>query len=189
MRPLYLTYSGVVTVYPTTQQWDFITAIANTSTIRVRKELFGYTVYERLEEFEFLYVRYNRGYKSCKKDRLGLVGFSRIDLQDPTVIITEGVSDYLTVKACNPHLNVLGLLNLTGNSLAKTFLISCFKNFVYIADNDNPGMSAAKTLKDFLLANVLNSRFILIQPESGYKDIAQQVFFKYKRDKLPLNEF
>jgi hypothetical protein len=158
--------------------------VTELSTLQVKKELFGYTVYEKLEEFEFEYVRFNKGYKSCRKDLLGMIGYSQIDLSDPTVILTEGVSDYLSVKACNPHLNVLGLLNLSGNSQARTFLVSCFKNFVYIADNDSPGVKASQRLKEFLVFNVANAQVILFYPEVGYKDITAQIFTQYKRDFL-----
>jgi hypothetical protein len=186
VRRLYLTYKTKRTINPTIQQWDFLSMLTYPETILVRKELYGYTVHEQLEEVEFEYVKYNKGYKSCKKDLLGFIGFSAINLQDKAVVITEGVSDYLSVKACNPHLNVIGLLNLAGNVKARTFLISCFKNFVYIPDNDQPGLEAARKLKAFIAGYLPNSRFILIKPEVGYKDITQQIFAKYKRENLPV---
>jgi hypothetical protein len=182
MRPLHLSYPGVVKLRAGATQWDFITAIigGRYPSLTVAKELYGYSLIEQLEEISFEFVKYNKGFKSTKYDQLGFVGFSLINLEDPTIVMTEGVSDYLSVKACNPHLNVIGLLNLAGNRLARTFLVSCFRNFVYIHDNDAPGIQAARRLESFLREQVSGAQVILIKPNLGYKDAAEQIFTDYK---------
>lgn len=83
------------------------------------------------------------------RNDLGCIGFSLINPQDKKVIITEGVSDYFTVKLLCPQSNVLGFTTLGGTSASKAIVVSLFDSITYCADNDEAGLSAGMKVKAF----------------------------------------
>ncbi len=75
-----------------------------------------------------------------RKERIncfGALGVSQIDTDKNDVIITEGVSDYLTAKLMFPSDNVLGFTNLGGSTLARSIVVSLFKEAIIVSDNDS----------------------------------------------------
>ena len=83
-------------------------------------------------------------------DEYGLLGLSLIDLKQKSVIITEGVSDFFSVKLLCPYRNVLGVTTLGGSRNAKALLLNLFDTFTICADNDETGLKNAARWKNFL---------------------------------------
>lgn len=122
-----------------------------------------------------------------ESDSLGLVGFSSLNLKDTRVYLTEGVSDFLTMKLLHPNMNVLGLTTLSGSVKAKKVLCSLFDSFCIISDNDNSathhaevsvntGVSNAIRLRKFLLSHGKQVKIKL--PSTGFKDITEEFLFE-----------
>lgn len=50
--------------------------------------------------------------RSTSIDRYGLIGLSALNLRSRQIVLTEGVSDFLSFKMCYPDLNVLGIISV-----------------------------------------------------------------------------
>lgn len=110
-------------------------------------------------------------------DPFGLIGLSLVNPRSDFVVITEGVSDFFTVKLLLPSVNVLGFTTLGGNSVARTLVLNLFNNIVYCADNDlgsNTGLNAAFRLKSFL--EQYQKSVKIIQPVLG-KDMSDNLIY------------
>lgn len=116
--------------------------------------------------------------KNTSVDYFGLVGLSLLNLSDRRVIITEGVSDYLSAKLCYPTFNVLGFTSLGGNSKATCIVLSLFDEIYYFADNDmdkhgfNTGLRAGGNVLNFYMRH--GKRVHVLTPNLPYKDTTQQ---------------
>lgn len=98
------------------------------------------------DRISFWYTREVVGpYKFLSVDYFGLVGLSRLDLNDRSVIITEGVSDYLSAVMVYPGRNVLGFLTPGGSRKALRVVLSLFDDITYCADNDFASSSGFNT--------------------------------------------
>lgn len=87
-------------------------------------------------------------------DYFGLVGLSLLNYSDRSVLITEGVSDYLSARMAYPGINVLGFSTLGGSRAAVSIVESLFDSIVYVCDNDyreevNTGVRAALRMQSF----------------------------------------
>jgi hypothetical protein len=91
------------------------------------------------------------GNRYTKEDKIGFIGMSTLDLTKDTLYITEGVSDFLTIKSQLSSLNVLGKTKLTLNRLQVQFIKDCFKRVVMVADNDSTGIKKAWQNRDMLI--------------------------------------
>lgn len=111
-------------------------------------------------------------------DRYGLIGLSAINPSDRRYILTEGVSDFLTLKLCYPKSNILGFTSLGGNVNATKILLTLADSIIYITDNDagkesNTGLKNAVRLKQHY--ERFGKRVYLQLPTAPFKDITQQV--------------
>lgn len=112
-------------------------------------------------------------------DRYGLVGVSLVNPRDSrTVILTEGVSDFLTMKMCYPRLNVLGLTTLGGSTKAIKIVCSLFDRILMVCDNDsgkevNTGMLNGMRIKETFTS--VGKEVNLLYAESPNKDVTQQM--------------
>lgn len=98
------------------------------------------------DRVSFWYVREVVGsFKFLHVDYFGLVGLSRLNLDDRTVIITEGVSDYLSASLAFPARNVLGFLSPGGSRRALRVVLSLFDDVTYCCDNDCGSSSGVNT--------------------------------------------
>lgn len=109
--------------------------------------------------------------RSTNTNLLGILGVTLLDFSNPTVIITEGVSDFFTIKLLLPSCNVLGITNLKGNSLVKRFLITYFTTIVVVTDSDYTGIQTSLYYQSLFSAH--NIRTKLYKPTR--KDISQEV--------------
>lgn len=125
----------------------------------------------------FWFARY---YTSSKRltfcDSYGLIGMSSINLQDDEVYLTEGVSDFISMKLCYPNKNVVGFTTLSGNSTAKSIVLSLFNRAVIFSDNDtdkekNTGIANALHIKTCF--ETYNKKAIIQVPEYPFKDVTQ----------------
>lgn len=117
-------------------------------------------------------------------DRYGLVGLSAINLADRRCILTEGVSDFLSLKMCYPETNVLGFTTLGGNRAAMTILLALMDKILYVADNDmgkddNTGLRGALRIKNTL--ERYGKRVSVVIPDAPAKDITQQILKECQR--------
>lgn len=125
-----------------------------------------------------LYREKHTKQRITENDPLGCVGFASINPLDDRVYLTEGVSDFITVKLTHPHFNVLGMTTLGGNQKAKSIVLNLFKKIVICSDNDstaeiNTGLSNALKMKKFYQAWGKQVKILL--PEAGYgKDMTDQ---------------
>lgn len=129
------------------------------------------------EEYEFCMYRYLDGSRETIQDPLGVIGLSLVNPKNPTVRLTEGVSDYISAKLAYPDKNILGFTTLGGNKVAKTIVGSLFENFVIFADNDsgkeiNTGVANSLKMKSWFES--LGKRVRIELPVSGNKDLTQQ---------------
>ncbi len=116
-------------------------------------------------------------------DKYGLIGLSTINLQDTKVILTEGVSDFFTMKIKYPHNNVLGFTTLSGSRTAKQIIINLFDQFLVCSDNDansdtNTGVINSSRISNFL--RMFGKSVKVIMPETGFKDMTEQFVFELK---------
>lgn len=113
-------------------------------------------------------------------DTFGVIGLSKVNLDDRSVLITEGVSDYLILKYLYPEYNVLGTTRLTGSLLTKYILIHLFDTVTIFSDNDslatrNTGVEASDKLSSFLNSYNIQTNVIILQT----KDILDYVYSSY----------
>ena len=118
-------------------------------------------------------------------DEYGLLGLSIINPKDRSVILTEGVSDYFSAKFLCPDRNVLGVTTLGGSRIAKMILVNMFDTFCICSDNDtkgerNTGLTNSNKFKMFLEG--YNKRIYIFIPETGYKDVSDNLFGKLVYD-------
>ena len=117
-------------------------------------------------------------------DYYGLVGLSSFNLNSRTAILTEGVSDFLTMKMCYPKDNILGFTTLGGNIKSTKILLTLADKLIFIGDNDsgkqrNTGVLNVMHLKE--LYESYGKEVHLGVPESPYKDVTEKVFDTLKR--------
>lgn len=98
------------------------------------------------------------GDRKCVSDRYGVLGLGAVDLSCRDLILTEGVSDYVSAKLLFPNTNVLGFTKLGGSVLARSIALSIADNYVICSDNDmgserNTGFRNAITIREFLRSN------------------------------------
>lgn len=110
-------------------------------------------------------------------DEFGLLGLSTIDLNQKSVILTEGVSDFFSVKLLLPYRNVLGVTTLGGSKNAKALLVNLFDSFLICTDNDSTGLKNASNWKHFLEG--YNKQVNIFSPPTG-KDITDTFVFNLK---------
>lgn len=115
------------------------------------------------------------------KDEYGLLGLSLINPQSRTCAITEGVSDYITLKLLKPNSNVLGVTTLGGSSIARKILISLFDNIIIIADNDETGLKNASKWRKFLVSYGKKVK-LWRTTNPRFKDITDQFLFNLRID-------
>lgn len=111
-------------------------------------------------------------------DDLGLVGLSMVNPQDDRVIITEGVSDYMTAKLLCPGCNVVGFTTLCGSVVAKRIIGSLFRKIIYCCDADATGRGAGRRIKEYF--GGLGCVVSLFEPPSGFKDITEAFLFNIR---------
>lgn len=108
----------------------------------------------------------------------GLVGLSALNLEDRSVIITEGVSDFLSAKMVFVDRNVLGFTSLGGSAGATQVISSLFDSILYVSDNDmgssglNTGVRAAGKVLSFY--RDLGKSVRLLLPSVGFKDFTEE---------------
>lgn len=115
--------------------------------------------------------------RTSERDNLGCIGMASVNLKDDRVYLTEGVSDFLTMKLTHPNYNVIGFTTLGGNAKAKLLITSLFDNICIVSDNDigkgvNTGLTNSTRMKRYFESY---GKHVNIQlPDSGYKDITEQ---------------
>ena len=117
--------------------------------------------------------------RSTDLDLFGLVGLSLLNVNDTTVYITEGVSDFISAKLCLPNKNVLGVLNLGGSSVAKKILISLFTNVVIISDRDSTGLSNASHWRRIFSRFSIKSS-IWFTSDPAFKDFTDEFLYNLR---------
>jgi len=110
-------------------------------------------------------------------DPLGCIGFSCINKNDDRVYLTEGVSDYFTIKLTHPTMNVLGLTTLGGSLQTKKLISALFNRICIVSDNDynskiNTGLENSSRMRKFYES--LGKKVKVLLPEPGFKDITEQ---------------
>jgi 5S rRNA maturation endonuclease (ribonuclease M5) len=129
----------------------------------------GVRVVERFnEKIVYDYTRYFDNTRETHSDLCGLVGLSLCDFSNKTIFLTEGVSDFLTVKHFLPECNVVGRTRPSFSRKQVSVLNALFDNVNLIIDNDDTGRRIAASL-----IKVLNN-VKLIKPDYPYKDITEQ---------------
>lgn len=114
-------------------------------------------------------------------DIYGVLGLSLINPQKPTVILTEGVSDYISTKLLYPDTNVLGITQLGGSDTAKLLLLSLFDKFIICVDNDEAGLKNGLNWKNFLLP--YNKQVKLWKTQAPHcKDVTDEFLLNLKID-------
>lgn len=136
-------------------------------------------VTERVEPTEqvpdgilFNFVRYFSDKRLTNIDRLGFVGVSLTNLLDSRLFITEGVSDFLSLKAQYPRLNVWGKTKLNLSVLQLAVIKAHFKTVVIVTDNDSTGLAKGYDLIRRLKRARLDTELVL----SVNKDITLDIF-------------
>lgn len=121
--------------------------------------------------------------RSTSIDRYGLIGLSALNLQSRQIVLTEGVSDFLSFKMCYPDLNVLGFTTLGGNLKSTKILLTLSDELILISDNDfgkekNTGLINAMELKTYYESK--GKKVSVLFPSAPHKDITQQIMFELK---------
>ena len=111
--------------------------------------------------------------RSTSIDRYGLIGLSALNLQSRQIVLTEGVSDFLSFKMCYPNLNVLGFTTLGGNLKSTKILLTLSDELILISDNDfgkekNTGLINAMELKTYYESK--GKKVSVLFPSAPHKD-------------------
>lgn len=117
-------------------------------------------------------------------DYYGLVGLSAFNLGVRTAILTEGVSDFLTMKMCYPNDNILGFTTLGGNIKSTKILLTLADRIFLIGDNDSGKERNTGILNVMHLKEVYESYGKEVKvwvPEAPYKDVTEKIFDTLKR--------
>lgn len=116
------------------------------------------------------------------QDDTGLLGLTCLNLDDDSVILTEGVSDFFSTKLLFPDKNVLGLTTLSTSFFGKMFLINVFKNFIIMSDNDFSKKVNTGINNSLSLSKLLNNygRTKVITPPLPNKDITDYLISNIK---------
>lgn len=164
--------------YETTSKWTLLTKLWSQGSVSFTEESDGWRIKEHIGNTETFSLRRDFITKNryTDVDKFGLLGLSLLNLNDRSVFITEGVSDYFTTKILLGK-NVLGVTQLGGSQIAKKIIISLFHHATIIADNDITGLLNAQRWKSFL--NNYNIASKIWQPSIG-KDITDEFLFNYK---------
>lgn len=91
--------------------------------------------------------------RKVQADRYGIIGMSLVDPTIRDLIITEGVSDFVSVKSVFPDCNVIGFTKLGGTVLARSIAMSIADHIIVCSDNDqmkdrNTGLQNALKMRD-----------------------------------------
>lgn len=121
--------------------------------------------------------------RSTSIDRYGLIGLSALNLRSRQIVLTEGVSDFLSFKMCYPDLNVLGFTTLGGNLKSTKILLTLSDELILISDNDfgkekNTGLINVMELKTYYESK--GKKVSVLLPSAPHKDITQQIMFELK---------
>lgn len=137
---------------------------------------------ESFGDFSFKMIRNkSTNQRITQLDKTGIIGLSSCNFKEPLVIITEGVSDFITTKLLYPHRNVIGLTTLSGTSLSKYIITSLFKNIVLITDNDPQSHTGLLNAQKMLHYYTSRGKNVKIQmPKYGHKDITDQFLFELR---------
>lgn len=140
------------------------------SECEIQNSGWSWLIHERCGEYLFEMSRSQiTGVRLTNSNDLGLLGLSLINPKDDRVILTEGVSDYFTMKLNCPDMNVLGLTNLGGSVRARVIILNLFNKVLYSCDNDEAGRSGAYKLKSWLEG--YGKRVKIWTPPIGCKDV------------------
>lgn len=151
----------------TKQQWELLSKKFPSNiypTLTLTRELLipGIKVQETFDTTTIIsYTRYFNGKRITEVDRLGFIGITTLNLSDPVIYLTEGISDFLSLKSFYPNLNVLGKTKLNLSKLQVHFLKQLFTKAVIIADNDTTGISKALSHQTLLHRQGLKSQVYL----------------------------
>lgn len=144
---------------------------------------FSWVIHEDCGDFGFEMLRSQiTGTRITNRNDCGLLGLSLINPKDTNVILTEGVSDYFSMKINCPNTNVLGLTNLGGSDRARTILVNLFDKFIYCCDNDEAGRQGAYKLKSYLEG--YGKKVKIWTPPVGCKDVTDCFVRNIKLSKM-----
>ncbi len=140
--------------------------------------------------FEMLRLLFNKR-KISYFDDLGLVGLNSLNVKQNCCFLTEGVSDFMSLKlmissssyqSLHPDFyttfnheavtNVLGVTRLSGNQVAKKIILSLFDNYIIMTDNDTTGISNAANFRKFLVSH--GKKVMIKRPRPEFKDISDE---------------
>lgn len=160
-------------------KWTILSDLWKDNSITFSQEVDGWRIREVLEGTELFSLRrdYITNNRYTDTDLLGLLGVSLLNLNERSVFITEGVSDYFTAKLLLPKCNVLGVTQLGGSKNAKKMLISLFNEVTILADNDVAGLANANRWSLFLSEYGIKTN--MWQSSIG-KDITDEFIFNLR---------
>ena len=145
--------------------WTFLEEILKTHplpTVSITRESMDSKWILQETASDWLLFRMNRsvlfGSRRTEFDRYGVIGLGAVDLNCRELILTEGVSDYITAKLLFPDVNVLGFTKLGGTVLARSIVLSIADRVVICSDNDseadrNTGMRNSTGIMNWLRDN------------------------------------
>ena len=171
-------------------EWDSLLALCNVNNIGIKFYYKNYKlqkhwfIEESLKDINLVFCRnVITKQRDTIQDDCGCIGFSTINLNDRRVYLTEGVSDFITVKLTHPNYNVLGMTTLSGNAIARSIVLSCFDSIIIVSDNDfnskeNTGLQNARKMLKFYSS--YGKKVKIMIPDIGFKDITDQFMFQLK---------
>jgi hypothetical protein len=72
--------------------------------------------------------------------------------------------------------NVLGVVQLGGNSVARKILLSLFDNYTVVGDNDVTGKKDIASIRKWLVSEGKSVNLVL--PSIGYKDVSLEFMYE-----------
>lgn len=147
-----------------------------------------YRVQEQVGDYKFDMLRLQVSKRKITYfDDLGLVGLASVNMEANHCFLTEGVSDFMSLKlmrmVTNPDdCNVLGVTKLGGDTNARRLLLTLFDNYTIMADDDVTGLKNAASFRQWLIQNGKTVK--LTKPMAGSKDISAE-FLRTVEDYYP----
>lgn len=162
----------------TSKQWKWLMGMNYPPTIKMEPTRLGLaamvTETDSTGDILYQYERWFDGKRFTEADQFGMVGVSTTNLEDKTLLVTEGVSDFLALKAIKPEWNVWGKTKLNLSKLQAHMIKNTFSRVIVIGDSDETGIKKALRNSQVLNRVGLTSK---IYTPIRFKDLTLELYF------------
>lgn len=180
LENLYTGQINLPKVDTTLPSWEILRRLWSPCSVMFTNDNFYWHITEVLEDEVVFHMTRSvvTMQRFTETNKYGLLGVSLLNLEDKSVILTEGVSDFFSAKLLCPDRNVLGITNVGGSVNARSILVNLFDSFLFCADSDDTGRSNVIKWKEFLRPYGKKVSIFMVPP--GCKDVSESLIKNLK---------